>query len=362
MLNTIKKAPSLLRAVLLCAGIVVIIMGIQFASPVISPIVISISIAVLCMPIFSWLQRKGLPIWLALILMVLGLFICGGVLLFFAYLSLRQLDDKLPYYQQRLTALINECEAWLLSIGVRANDLQGSSLFDPSAVIGIISRSLNSLLGIFTSSFLVLLGVFFTLLEAPFLKIKLVRSLGEDNFVLRLIENFSHDMQQFIYLRALNNLIVAIGGTILLLVFRIDFAFLWGLLIFFLSFIPNIGIVIACIPAVALALLQYGLLVAIIVTVGLVVINLIGDNILTPRLMSSGLNLSAFTVFFSFVLWAWLLGPVGALLSVPLTLFVSLLLAANKDTEWIAQALGSNKNIKRKEAEAAIKSYDVTDD
>ncbi len=132
------------------------------------------------------------------------------------------------------------------------------------------------------------------------------------------------------------NLLVAAGSAIFLLVMRIDFALLWAVLIFFLSYIPNIGIVIACIPAVALALLQHGVISALVVVVGLTAINYIGDYALTPRLMSQGLGLSQFTVFFSFFIWAYIFGAVGGLLSVPLTLLVKLLLSVSDDTRWLA--------------------------
>jgi predicted PurR-regulated permease PerM len=107
-------------------------------------------------------------------------------------------------------------------------------------------------------------------------------------------------------------------------------------LIFFLSYIPNISIIVACVPAVALALLQHGVVAALLVVVGLTVINYIGDYALTPRLMSQGLGLSQFTVFFSIFVWAYIFGAVGGLLSVPLTLLVKLLLEVSDDTRWLA--------------------------
>jgi len=108
-------------------------------------------------------------------------------------------------------------------------------------------------------------------------------------------------------------------------------------LIFFLSYIPNVGIIVACIPAVALALLQHGVVTALVVVVGgLTAINYIGDYAITPRLMSQGLGLSQFTVFFSFFVWAYIFGAVGGLLSVPLTLLVKLLLEMSDDTRWLA--------------------------
>ena len=109
-----------------------------------------------------------------------------------------------------------------------------------------------------------------------------------------------------------------------------------GCIDLFLSYIPNVGIIIACIPAVALALIQHGVVTALVVAVGLTAINYIGDYAITPRLMSQGLGLSQFTIFFSFFVWAYIFGAIGGLLSVPLTLLVKLLLETSDDTRWLA--------------------------
>ena len=159
---------------------------------------------------------------------------------------------------------------------------------------------------------------------------------GTDNPIVSQFARFSKQVQQFFYLRTVNNLVVAAGSAIFLLVMRIDFALLWAVLVFFLSYTPNIGIVVACIPAVALALLQHGVITALVVVVGLTAINYIDDYELTPRLMSQGLGLSQFTVFFSFFIWAYIFGAVGGLLSVPLTLLVKLLLEVSDGTRWLA--------------------------
>lgn len=107
-------------------------------------------------------------------------------------------------------------------------------------------------------------------------------------------------------------------------------------LIFFLGYVPNIGVVIAWVPAVALAFLQHGTVTAVVVLTGLILINYIDDYLIGPRMMSRGLGLSQFTVFLSFFFWTYLLGVVGGLLAVPLTLFVKLLLDANAETRWLA--------------------------
>jgi predicted PurR-regulated permease PerM len=160
--------------------------------------------------------------------------------------------------------------------------------------------------------------------------------LGSDHPMVAVLTRFSTQVQRYFYLRTINNLIVAAGSAVFLVVMRIDFVLLWAVLIFLLSYVPNIGIIIACVPAVALALVQYGVVTALVVVVGLTLINAIGDYALTPRMMSQGFGLSAFTILLSFFVWTYLLGAAGGLLSVPLTLLVKLLLEASPDTRGLA--------------------------
>jgi predicted PurR-regulated permease PerM len=129
---------------------------------------------------------------------------------------------------------------------------------------------------------------------------------------------------------------------ILLLILNIDYALLWGLLAFLLNFIPNIGSIIAAIPAILLSLIQFGPGIAIITSVGYLVINFVFGNVLEPRMMGKGLGLSTLIVFLSLIFWGWILGPVGMLLSVPLTMVVKIALDSSDDTRWIATLLGTS--------------------
>jgi AI-2 transport protein TqsA len=141
-------------------------------------------------------------------------------------------------------------------------------------------------------------------------------------------------------LRAIVNLVTAAGITLLLLLLGVDFPLLWGVLTFFLSFVPYVGLVIAVAPAVLLALAEFGLGRAIVVIVAVVVVNVLAENVLSPVLMGRGLDLSPTVVFLSFIFWAWLLGGPGAFLALPLTLFVAIMLGSFSETRWLASLMG----------------------
>jgi AI-2 transport protein TqsA len=282
-----------------------------------------------------WLQRKGLPTWASLLLLIVGVLALGVALTLFIFLSLGQVRDNMPSYQAQLVALRGQIEMWLsrLDIDLATTTL---NLIDPPTIINTVTSVLSQTINGLILVVLILAGVVFTMLESKRFGDKLRAGFGTTHPMVIQLARFSTAVQQFFYLRTINNLIVAVGSAVFLVVLRVDFALLWAVLIFFLSYIPNIGIVVACISAVALALIQYGVLTALVVAVGLTAINYIGDYAITPRLMSQRLGLSQFTVFFSFFVWTYIFGAIGGLLSVPLTLLVKLLLEANDDTHWLA--------------------------
>jgi len=136
------------------------------------------------------------------------------------------------------------------------------------------------------------------------------------------------------------SLATGIAVFILLAVVGVNYAVLWGLLAFFLNYVPNIGSIIAAIPAILLALIQLGFVKSIIVAGGFVVINLVVGNVIEPRFMGRGLGLSTLVVFLSLLFWGWVLGPVGMLLSVPLTMTAKIALDSREETRWLAILLG----------------------
>lgn len=332
-----------LRVIITGAGLAIIVAGLKFASSILAPIIFSLFMAILCLPILSWLQRKHVPTWLALLFILLGLFICIALLGLFIYVSLNGLDERLPVYEERLQALISQVRPVLQQLGIDTSGVVPTNSVNIGQLFGTISSFLRATITSLTSLFLIMLGITFALLEAGSFAEKLRRSGSRAQAALAVGVRFSSASQQFFYLKAINNLIVAVGATLFLLFYRIDFALLWGVLIFFLSYIPNIGIVLACVPPVILALLQYGLVGALIVVGVLFVINLIGDNAITPRLMGTGLDISPSIIFFSFIFWTWVFGVVGALLSVPLTVLVKFICEANDETRWLATLMSSSK-------------------
>jgi AI-2 transport protein TqsA len=188
--------------------------------------------------------------------------------------------------------------------------------------------------------FLILMITLFLLGEGPAMMDRLRASASRDNPQVERLTAVGQSVVRQFGLRAIVNLVTGAGITVMLLVLGVDFPLLWGILTFFLSFVPYIGLVLAVAPAVVLALAEFDMSRALLVIAGVVVINILAENVLSPTLMGRGLNLSPTVVFLSFIFWAWLLGGPGAFLAVPITLFVAVMFDTFPETRWLAKIIG----------------------
>ena len=180
------------------------------------------------------------------------------------------------------------------------------------------------------------------LLEASGLPRKLLALSGGSPLLMEQAERIRDAINRYMSLKTALSILTGLLVTLLLRALGVDYAILWGLLATFFNFVPNIGSIIAAVPAVLLALIQFGPSTALLTAGGYLIINVSIGNFLEPRIMGRGLGLSTLVVFLSLVFWGWVLGPVGMLLSVPLTMIVKITLENFEQTHWIAVLLSAN--------------------
>ena len=224
------------------------------------------------------------------------------------------------------------------------SDLNFSAILDPSRVIPLASQALQSIGQLLSNTFLIFLTVLFILAEGKQLPRKLRGVLLERKMDVQWLDQFGENLNRYIAVKTCTSLLTGVCVTVLLLVVGVDFAILWGLLAFMLNYIPNIGSAIAAAPAVLVTAVTLGLGPAALVLLGYVGINVgIGAGI-EPRFLGRTLGLSTLVVFLSLIFWGWMFGPVGMLLSVPLTMTAKLAFEAHESTAWIAHLLESNRS------------------
>jgi AI-2 transport protein TqsA len=337
-ITTALRQPSFLRVVLLLAALVVVFTGMRMAAPILNPIFFAVVLALLFSPIYAWLRRRRVPTPLALVIMLVGLSVLFLGLAGILGVSIARFSGEIGSYTGKLNDQLGNIQSLTNSLGVSKADLHKA--LSPSALTGAIGAILSGVADFLSNLFLILIIVLFLLAEGPAMMNRLRVSTGEDHPQVARLAVFGRSVIRQLGLRAIVNLATATGVVLLLLVLRVDFPLMWGLLAFFLSFIPWIGLPLAVAPAVVLALAEHGVTSAVLVIVGVIVINILAENALSPMLMGRGLSISPTILFLGFIFWAWLLGGPGAFLAAPLTIFLILMLETFPETRWLANVMG----------------------
>ncbi len=324
------------------AAVVVVLAGIKAAAVIVEPFLLSIFIAIIFAPLFGWLNDKGIHEGVSLTLvMVLIVFVIGLIGMLIGS-SVHDFNSNIAFYEQRLHEQFMTLNTSLENYGIEVPKDELATIFDTQKIMQFAAGGLKSLGGMLTNGFVILLTVVFMLLESTQLAEKIDEADGEKDTVKHLdviIDKIKH----YMVLKTFVSLLT--GGLVwlMLTLFGADYAVLWGVLAFFLNYIPNIGSLIAAVPAVLLAIVQLGFVSAIEIAAGYVIINTVVGSVIEPKIMGKGLGLSTLVVFLSLIFWGWLLGPVGMLLSIPLTIMAKIAFDAQPNTRWIAIMLGEGK-------------------
>lgn len=320
------------------AAVVVVIAGLISAKAIVIPILLAIFITILTSPLLIWLQDKGLNSSLALISIMTILIIILGMIGILVSASLNDFTANLPLYEEKFRSTMGLILQFLHDKGFEFSDESISEFIDPSKMAAFASSIIKGFGSALTNSFMILLLVVFMLLEASILPKKLQAIHADASSHAR---EFIDNVKQYMKIKSIFSFATGFIIYLGMLVIGLDYALLWGVLAFMLNFVPNIGSIIAAVPAVLLALIQLGFLGALEVGIIFIFVNIILGSILEPKYMGEGLGLSTLVVFLSLLFWGWVFGPVGMLLSIPLTIMLKLALQTNLQTQWIAVLLGS---------------------
>ena len=233
------------------ASFILIVAGIQAAAAILIPFLLAVFIATLCAPLLYWLQSRGVPNALAVLIIFLGLLVTALLLLFFAGRSLNSLSRQLPTYQERLAVTITQVITWLNSQGldIDPNSFLITDYFSPRVIMNVVSYGLSILRALFTNMFLILLTVLFILLETSGFPQKLQTAFPDPEILVHF-KTISANVNRYMGFKTLISLATGVSIWILLAIIGVDFPGTWGLLAFFLNFIPAIGSIIAAVPAV----------------------------------------------------------------------------------------------------------------
>ncbi len=325
-------------SILVMAAVVIILAGIKLSSVIIVPFLLSLFLAIILSPIFLWLKKLGWGSIFPLIIIVLLLVLIITSMAILVGNSVQDFTQNVPVYEIKLKSDLGNLLETVNSWGIHIPKEDILNLFQTDSLMRYIASTLKSFGSLVTNSFMIILTITFMLLEISQFAYKLNQTNSNS---LKQVTEISDNIKHYILLKALTSAATGIIITIILKITGIHYAILWGLLAFMLNFIPNIGSIIAAVPAVLMAIIQFDFTTATMVIISYLIVNTVIGSIIEPRILGKGLGLSTLIVFLSLIFWGWLLGPVGMLLSVPLTIMIKIALDTKDETRWIATLLGS---------------------
>jgi predicted PurR-regulated permease PerM len=360
-MNDLSGFSPISRAAIVIAAIAIVVTFLHAAASILAPILLAAFIAIIATPPLRWLQRKRVPKWLSLAIIVFVLLEVFSILALVFTGGLEGFRDGLPGYQERLILLAEQFGGWLENIGVDSGKEAVKDIFDPAVAVNLVRVALTNVSGTFGTGLLVLLAVVFMLLEASGLAAKLRMAFHLTEESEARLRHVLSAINKYMVIKSLASLATAVCIWVWLWILGIDFAVLWAILAFLLNFIPFVGALLMTIPAVLMALVQTDLLTTLLVALGYLVANTVIGSILEPRIMGRGLGISTLAVFLSLLFWGWVLGTVGVFLAVPLTMALIVALESSPQTRSIAILLGPEVTEKPEPEEETSAAGGATD-
>lgn len=332
-------------AIITFAAVILIIYGLQLAKALLVPFLIAVFLGLITVRPMLWMERKRVPAILAALIIVTIIILFLSVVGTIVGRSIADFTASIPAYQERLEAILQEVLDFAIEhLNADESIRDISNIVNPGNAMRLVGTLLNGLRSVLTNFFLIFFTVVFILLEASSMRTKIEAAFGRSESTFDRPRAFLIDLGRYLGIKTLVSLATGFLAWLLTWSIGLDFPLLWAMLAFLLNYVPTIGSIIAAVPAILLALVQFGYPEALLTMTGFIAINVAFGNLIEPRLMGYGVGISPLVVFVGLIFWYWVFGPVGMLLSVPLTMTLKLALENDPDTRWIAIFIGSERD------------------
>ncbi|QYJ04831.1 AI-2E family transporter [Nocardioides panacisoli] len=343
---TLPTPSGLPRGVLIMVGlaaITVTVAGVRAVSDILAPVLLAVVLSIASAPIRSGLAARGVPRWVGTVVSILAVYVVLVLLTVSLVVAAARFASLVPEYQDELSELLAVVTSRLADLGVGSAQAQAVvESFDLGRLAGLVTGVLASLASLATDLAFVVTLVLFLSLDAGAFGRHLAQVRTNRPAIVEALESFASGTRTYLLVSTGFGLVVAVIDTVLLYLLGIPGALLWGLLAFITNYIPNIGFVLGLVPPAVLALLEGGpgLMLAVIVSYS--VVNVVIQSVIQPKMVGDAVGLSASVTFLSLVVWSWILGPLGAVLAVPLSLLVrAVFVDVDPATRWIGGLIGS---------------------
>jgi len=336
------KNSKIYKSILTISGLIIIFAGLKIADKIVVPFFLSMFIAILAFPLLNFFQSKKINNPLSVSLVLITIITASLSIAALIGTSLNSFRKSLPEYKEKIYYEIDKISIIAEKYGLHIDSNFLYDYVDPTFIMQSVANTISAFGNVLTNYFLILFIVMFTLLEAAGFSNKLKLAFKNSSNSITNFHIFSENMNKYISIKTIVSIITGFLIYICLSFIGLDHAIMWALIAFFLNYIPNIGSIIASIPAIIIALIQFNIYYALLVALVYLIINIVMGSIVEPKYLGKELGLSTLIIFLSLIFWGWLLGPVGMLLSVPLTMIMKIALESNDDTRWISILLGRN--------------------
>lgn len=331
--------PLGLRALLAVASFVIIVAGLKAAAPILIPMLFAFFLAVLGTGPVHWLGTRGIPkaVSVFLVCLVVATILTSiGIML---VTSVDSYTSRLPEYQKSLEALTQDLISQGEEFGLTNISMESLKDIQPNSMMKLVGSTLGQLVSAVSATFLVLILMIFMLIEAADFSTKMRGAFGDSQAIMRFSE-IAIDVQRYLAIKTFTSVITGVLIAVFVYFIGLDFPALWGFIAYLLNYIPIIGSIIAAIPAILLGIVTLPPAGVITLAIGYFLINSGISHFVEPVLMGRRLGLSALVILLSLAFWGWIWGPLGALMSIPLTMILKILLEHTDDLHWLSTLMG----------------------
>lgn len=333
------------NAIISAAAVIILIFGMQAAKVLLVPFLLAVFLALITVRPMLSMQRRGVPAVAGALIIVTAMMTILVVVAAIVGSSVADFTAALPAYQERLNEVVDQLVAFVAEHTSEDFSVEAlSASLDPGWAMGLVATILNGVGDVLTNAFLIFFTIVFILLEASTVPTKISAAFGVGADTFERPRLFLDNLGRYLAIKTAISIATGLAIGLITWLVGLDFPLLWGMLAFLLNYVPNIGSIIAAVPAVLMAGLQLGAGPAIVTALGFLGVNTLFGNIVEPRMTGRGVGISPLVVFIGLVFWGWVFGPVGMLLSVPLTMALKMALERNSNTRWIAVFLGSESD------------------
>jgi AI-2 transport protein TqsA len=322
-----RGLPRALVILVGAAATVVVVAGVQAVAWLIGPAFMALIVVIAVAPVQGWLRRHGWPGWVTALVVVILVYAILLGLAFGILLSVARLATELPQYASAADSLLTSATARLAALGVGPDQIaQVKGSLNVGNLAGVLGSLLSSVAGLASNFVFLLALLLFLSIESGGTGDRLASIAADRPHVAEALRRFAWGTRQYLLVTTVFGLIVAVLDSIALAILGIPLAVTWGILAFITNYIPNVGFIIGVVPPALLGLLTGGPELMVIVIVVYCALNFVVQSLIQPRFIGDAVGLSVTVTFLALVFWAWLLGPLGAILAIPLTLLAKALL------------------------------------